>query len=94
MEHKSSKHHDKSHEKQRLDKEARKKLREERHEEKRIEKNRQRREDLSLHSNDQPVLEDLSADDDDDDKFNGMLKHKFISTLFIWLLFSIIINNK
>lgn len=45
----------------------RKKLREERHEEKRLEKSRQRKEDLSINTNDHPLLDDLS----DDDEFNG-----------------------
>lgn len=48
----------------------RKKQKEERQEEKRIEKNRQRKEDISIHTNDQPLLDDLS----DDDEFNGKLK--------------------
>lgn len=79
--HKSKKHHVKNkdnREKQRKEKEARKKQREERHEEKRLEKNRQRRENLSLHTNDHPLLDDLS----DDDEFNGLLKYKFICILF------------
>lgn len=66
--HKSKKHHDKtSKEKQKHEKEMRKKQKEERQEEKRIEKNRQRKEDMSIHTNDQPLLDDLS----DDDEFNG-----------------------
>jgi len=70
--HKAKKHHDKNKDKerQRQEKEMRKKLREERHEEKRMEKNRQRKEDLSISTNDHPLLDDLS----DDDEFNGKLK--------------------
>lgn len=71
--HKSKKHHDKNKgnkEKQKQEKEIRKKQREERHEEKRIEKSRQRKEELNIHSNDQPLLDDLS----DDDEFNGKSK--------------------
>lgn len=68
--HKAKKHHDKNKDKkerQRLEKEIRKRQREERHEEKLMEKNRQRKEDLSIHTIDHPLLDDLS----DDDEFNG-----------------------
>jgi len=68
---KYQKHKD-SKERQKQEKEIKKKQREERHEEKRIEKNRQRKEDLSMQTNDQPLLDDLS----DDDEFNGKLKYK------------------
>lgn len=66
---KYQKHKD-SKEKQKQEKEIRKKQREERHEEKRMEKIRQRKEDLSMQANDQPILDDLS----DDDEFNGKSK--------------------
>lgn len=69
----------------------RKKQREERHEEKRLEKHRQRREDLSMHTNDNLILDDLS----DDDKYNGMLTKNTIlkqKNVFIFL-FLIIKNN-
>ncbi|VVC37121.1 Hypothetical protein CINCED_3A024573 [Cinara cedri] len=68
--HKSKKHHDKTHkEKQKQDKEMRKKQKEERQEEKRMEKNRQRKEDMSIQTNDQPLLDELS----DDDEFNDLV---------------------
>jgi len=69
--HKAKKHHDKNKDKerQRQEKEMRKKLREERHEEKRLEKSRQRKEDLSINTNDHPLLDDLS----DDDEFNDLV---------------------
>ncbi|XP_025412627.1 uncharacterized protein LOC112685069 isoform X3 [Sipha flava] len=70
--HKVKKHHDKNKNnrvKQKHEKEIRKKQREERHEEKRMEKSRQRKEDLTLHNNDQPLLDDLS----DDDEFNDLV---------------------
>lgn len=92
--HKSKKHHDKNkdnREKQRLEKEIRKKQREERHEEKRLEKIRQRKEDLSMHTNDNLILDDLS----DDDKYNGKLKLTILckNQKYIYFFLFLIINN-
>ncbi|XP_008186178.1 zinc finger CCCH domain-containing protein 4 isoform X1 [Acyrthosiphon pisum] len=80
---KYQKHKD-SKEKQKQEKEIRKKQREERHEEKRIEKNRQRKEDLSMQTNDHPLLDDLSDDDEfndlviDEEKFQNDVKDQLL----------------
>jgi len=69
--HKVQKYHDtnKDKKRQRQKKEMRKKLREERHEEKRMEKSKQRKENLSISTNDHPLLDDFS----DDDEFNDLV---------------------
>lgn len=81
---KYQKHKD-SKERQKQDKEIRKKQREERHEEKRIEKIRQRKEDLSIQTNDHPLLDDLS----DDDEFNGKSKYKITYYYLVNIIFNI-----
>uniref|UniRef100_A0A2S2PDL3 Zinc finger CCCH domain-containing protein 6 n=2 Tax=Schizaphis graminum TaxID=13262 RepID=A0A2S2PDL3_SCHGA len=71
-------------ERQKQEKEMKKKQREERHEEKRIEKNRQRKEDLSIQTNDHPLLDDLSDDDEfndlviDEEKFQSDVKDQLL----------------
>jgi len=68
--HKSKKHHEKN--KNNKEKQMHKKemKRIKRQEEKRLEKSRQQKEDLTINTNDYPLLGDLS----DDDEFNGKLK--------------------
>lgn len=51
-----------------------------------MEKNRQRKEEMPIHNNDHPLLDDLS----DDDEFNGKLKYIMMFYMFnIIKLFSL-----
>ncbi|CAH1711994.1 unnamed protein product [Aphis gossypii] len=61
-----------SKERKKQEKEIKKKQREERHTKKRIEKTQQHKEDLSMKTNDQPLLDDLN----DDDEFNDLVIDK------------------
>lgn len=54
-----------------------------RNEEKQLEKNRQQKEDLTINTNDHPLLDDLS---DDDDEFNGKLLYTLINLYIIFFL--------
>lgn len=81
--HKSKKHHDKTKDNKEKQMNKKEMKRMKRNEEKQLEKNRQQKEDLTINTNDHPLLDDLS---DDDDEFNGKLKYTLIN-LYVFFFF-------